>query len=46
MSIDANSGDRIKISPATNGVSALPPTVSLFYEITESLTDVDPDPDP
>ena len=44
MSIDANSGDRIKISPATSGVSALPPTVSLFYEITESLTDANPNP--
>ncbi len=39
MSTNANSGDRIKVSPATSGVSALPPTVSLFYEITESLTD-------
>lgn len=44
MSINANAGERIKISPATSGVSALPPTVSLFYQITESLTAVDPGP--
>lgn len=35
---NAAGGDRIKISPATSGVPALPPTVSLFYEITESLS--------
>ncbi len=46
MSIEAGGGDRIKISPSTSGVSALPPTVSLFYEITESLTTVEPEPDP
>ncbi len=39
MSINAEGGDRIKISPSTGGVSALPDTVSLFYEITESLVD-------
>ena len=42
MSIDANAGDRIKISPTTSGVAALPPNVSLFYEVTETLTTVDP----
>lgn len=40
MSINASGGDRIKISPTTSGVSALPPNVSLFYEITESLYNV------
>ncbi len=45
MSINANGGNRIKISPTTSGVSALPPTVSLFYQITESLTDATPGSD-
>ncbi len=46
MSTNANGGDHITISPTTTGVSALPDTVSLFYEITESLTNVTPSSDP
>jgi hypothetical protein len=42
MSIDANAGDRIKISPATSGVATLPSYISIFYQITETLTPVDP----
>ena len=38
MSIAASGGDRIRISPQTDGVLSLPTEVSVFFSVVENLT--------
>ncbi len=38
--INANPGDRIVITPVTEGIEALPDTVQLYFEFMEDLEDV------